>query len=121
MISSAQPLLDYATNILNGHIQLPPIFAPRAAAFLTRQALEDIISALCRGAGASIDHASMRSKLIVLRVLRGDEIADSADLAWHGLSTACHHHAYELAPTAAEVGHLSGLVARLALLHRSNS
>jgi hypothetical protein len=48
----------------------------------------------------------MRSCLISLRVLLGDSIADMAEIAWAGLSHACHHHAYELTPTDSEVRHL---------------
>lgn len=63
--------------------------------------------------GASVDHASMRSKIIVTRMLRGDETGDRAALAWAGLSRACHHHAYELAPAEDEVNRWLGLVSVL--------
>jgi hypothetical protein len=48
-----------------------------------------------------------------LRVLDESEFADAASVAWNGLSNACHHHAYELAPTVGEVRHLCRLVALL--------
>jgi hypothetical protein len=46
----------------------------------------------------------MRVQLIFLRTYLGDaELAGRAGHAWSALSRACHHHAYELAPTAAEL------------------
>lgn len=45
----------------------------------------------------------MRAQLLVLRTKAGGDVARQAAAAWHGLSRACHHHAYELAPTAAEL------------------
>jgi len=33
----------------------------------------------------------------------GTEVGRDAAAAWTALSRACHHHAYELAPTAAEL------------------
>jgi hypothetical protein len=46
----------------------------------------------------------MRVQLILLRAYLGDtDLAGRAAHAWSALSRACHHHAYELAPTAAEL------------------
>jgi hypothetical protein len=113
MTTTAKPLLDHARSILDGTVRLPGSIAPRAAAFLVRQALEETARSLCREAGAGIDRASMRSILIVLRTLYGDSLADPMNVAWTGLCNACHHHAYELAPTAKEVHHLLALVTEL--------
>ncbi len=44
--------------------------------------------------------------------------ASAARHAWAGLSGASHQHAYELAPTIAEVGHLIDLVGRVEAAHR---
>ena len=55
----------------------------------------------------------MRSKLLVLRSLDTAEAADTAALAWNRLSSACHVHAYELQPSAAEITHLCREVASL--------
>jgi hypothetical protein len=47
---------------------------------------------------------SMRAQLICLRTYLGDaELAARAGHAWSALSRACHHHPYELAPTAGEL------------------
>lgn len=106
-------LLDHARTILKGTVRLPQSIATRAAAFLARQALEDTTRALCRRAGANIDRATMRSQLIVVRALHGDQVANKANIAWIGLSNACHYHAYELTPTVDELRHWLGLVADL--------
>ena len=46
----------------------------------------------------------MRAQLICLRTYLGDaELAARAGHAWSALSRACHHHPYELAPTAWEL------------------
>ena len=43
------------------------------------------------------------------------EIGRTAQIAWDGLSRACHHHAYELQPTVDEVHGLVNLVRQIAL------
>lgn len=111
--ASATDLLAYAGAVLDGTISMPPRRATRAAAMLTRQALEDIVQAMCRSVGANLDRASMRSRLICLRILIGDEDADAAETGWAGLCRACHHHAYELTPTETEVRHLVDVVGSL--------
>lgn len=106
-------LLTYAGAVLDGAISMPPRRAARAAAMLTRLALEDIAQAMCRSVGADLDRATMRSRLICIRILIGDEDADAAETGWIGLSRACHHHAYELTPTEVEVRHLVDVVGSL--------
>lgn len=122
--ASATDLLTYAGAVLDGAISMPPRRATRAAAMLTRQALEDIVQAMCRSVEADLDRASMRSRLICIRILIGDEDADLAETAWIGLCRACHHHAYELTPTEAEIRHLVDVVGLLGdrwSRHRSSS
>lgn len=75
--------------------------------------MEDLVDERCRALGANAPDASMRSKLVILRALDTTEHADAAAIAWNRLSSLCHHHAYELAPTVAEVRHLCGVVATL--------
>jgi len=76
----------------------------RLAAFLTRQAVEDLIDNRCAALGGvqRID-ATMKAKLAIIKSL--DRSADGAVLigAWHHLTGFCHQHAYELSPTVAEV------------------
>lgn len=113
MTATSQPLLDRAQGVLDGTVHVPEGVVVRAAAFLARQAFEDAMTALCRAGGVTIDRASMRSKVIVTRMLHGDETGDRAALAWAGLCQACHQHAYEVAPTVDEVSRWLGLVADL--------
>jgi hypothetical protein len=58
---------------------------------------------------------SMASQLLVLpSYLRDQEAARDAAYAWSALSRACHHHAYELPPTASELRALIQLTRRVA-------
>lgn len=85
----------------------------RMAAFLARQALEMIVDERCTDLGAPASWAKMRTKLVVLRSLDDEDFADSAAISWSRLSSACHVHAFELQPSAAEVQHLCEIVASL--------
>jgi len=108
---SAAALLGQAQRVINE--PRPDGLSSRMAAFLARQALELIVDQRCTDVGAPVPWASMRSKLAVLRSLDTEEAADSAAIAWSRLSSACHVHAFELQPSAAEVQYLCGLVASL--------
>lgn len=112
---SVEAALGYARDVLDGAVPMPRGRSTRAAAVLARQALEDAARGLCRSAGFDLDKATMRSRLVALRVLADDTAADAAGIAWAGLSRACHQHAYELAPTTGEVRHLIGMVATLTI------
>lgn len=85
----------------------------RLAAFLARQALEELVVERCHALGVDVRGASMRSRLVILASLDTTKRADAAALAWNGLSSACHHHAYELAPSVPEVRALCAAVATL--------
>lgn len=108
---SAVELLGQAQRIVNE--PRSDGLSSRMAAFLARQALEQIIDQRCVDLGVPASWASARSKLVVLRALDTDEAADAAATAWSRLSSACHVHAFELQPSAAEVQHLCGVVASL--------
>ena len=85
----------------------------RMAAFLARQALEEIVDERCSALGVSTSRANMRSKLLILRALDDPSDADLASVAWNGLSNACHLHAYEMQPSIREVEQLCAVVAEL--------
>ncbi len=91
--------------------------ANRRAAWFARSALEDVVVELLRAKQVDVGPlASGRSKLTCLEALyREDQpaLATRAEYAWASLSEACHQHAYELAPTHAEVEHLVQLVGSL--------
>jgi hypothetical protein len=75
----------------------------RACAFLVRVALEQAL----RTYWLQVEHTAagrpMRTQLLTLPVFAGAEIASIARACWYGLSSAAHHHSYELPPTAAEL------------------
>ena len=67
-----------------------------------------------QSAWADVDiRPTMNSKLVVLSALRGVEVGERVKRIWHGLSRACHHHAYELQPSSAEVRRLVAEVRQL--------
>ena len=87
---------------------------PRAAAFLARQALEDALDQLWDRNLPDMRYASRSSQLACLGYATPDrELTDGIKAAWHALSRACHHHHYELAPTAPELEMWIGNVERL--------
>ncbi|MBI3224353.1 MAG: hypothetical protein HYZ39_04760 [Mycolicibacterium cosmeticum] len=108
---SAMELLGQAQRIINE--PRADGLSSRMAAFLARQALEEIVDQRCSSLDAPATHASARSKLVVLRALDSEQAADSAAIAWNRLSAACHVHAFELQPSVAEIEYLCGVVASL--------
>jgi hypothetical protein len=87
---------------------------PRAAALLGGQALESSVARLWSRQGLDFQGCPMRAQLICLRTYLGDaELAARAGHAWSALRRASHHHAYELAPTAAELQAWLGVVDEL--------
>jgi len=99
-------LLDRADEVLDGTIPLGPR-AARTAALLARLALEDWLDEQSASwASQSETWPTNNSKLVVLGRNQGAEVGEQARRVWHSLSRAVHHHAYELQPSAAEVGHL---------------
>jgi hypothetical protein len=86
---------------------------PRAAALLVRQALEAALAEHWRHRAPGLERASMRAQLACLPDYLPDRrLAADVAFTWATLSAVCHHHAYELGPTAAE------LSARLAVVER---
>jgi hypothetical protein len=77
---------------------------PRASALLACRALEATVHRVWERRTLDLQACSMRVQLICLRTYLGDpDLAARAGHAWSALSRASHHHAYELAPTAAEL------------------
>lgn len=77
---------------------------PRASALLACRAVESTVLRLWELRTLDLQGCSMRAQLICLRAYLGDrDLATRAGHAWSALSGACHHHPYELAPTAAEL------------------
>src|ERR1039457_4797812 len=78
---------------------------PRAAALLTRQALEQAMALLwaAEAQAADLPGCSMRSQVLCLTAYLDPPTAARTAYLWAALSRACHYHPYELAPTAAEL------------------
>lgn len=96
-------ILSMAEAVLDGSVSVPGGHSARAAAVLARQALEEIVEERCAAVAPGLVRPSMRSRLIILTALDGDAAGACAQIAWDGLSRACHHHSYKLQPTAGEV------------------
>jgi hypothetical protein len=105
-------LLDYADEVLDGTVDLGAR-GPRTAAVLSRLAFEDWLNEASTWLPAGQDRPTTNSKLVVLSALRGVELGEDAKRVWHALSRACHHHAYELQPSVAEVKRLVAAVRQL--------
>ena len=105
-------LLQQAQSVLDGD-------APqrsRMASWLARSALEDAVHSRLEDRGRPAGTASMRSLLSCFEVAYLDDpaLVESAQNAWVGLSSACHHHAFQLTPTTAETQRLIDAVRRVA-------
>lgn len=88
----------------------------RATCLLTRQAFERTVDDLLDARGLACPAASMRTRLITLGQAYSSDpegIAYRASAAWSRLSSACHHHAYELSPSLSEAQALVDEVAWL--------
>ncbi len=102
-MSDTELLLDTADQLLAHVVPGTRGAWPRAVAFAVRAALELELDAYWGQVQPEVAHAPMRSQLLLLRSYAGENVAVDAIEAWHALSRACHHHAYELAPTAQEL------------------
>ncbi len=77
---------------------------PRAVALLGRQGLEQGLDDLWSAVARPVRDASRHAQLLCLGAyVPNQELVSEVRHAWHGLSRACHHQVYELAPTAAEL------------------
>ena len=111
-MNASSNLLDYADQVLDGTVALGARSA--RTALLGRCAFEQWLDQQSAPWSRTTQrHPTAASKLIVLAALRGDDVGETAKRAWNGLSRACHHHAYELQPSTAEVRDLVALVRRL--------
>jgi hypothetical protein len=86
---------------------------PRACAWLIRLALEQTLDRYWARVLPQAAECGMRPQLLLLPTYAGAHTAERAREAWMGLARATHHHAYELAPTAAELRSWHRAVAQL--------
>ena len=82
---------------------LPRVTWPRTAALLARQALEGAVEEPRRRPRPGLEACSRATQFHCLPFYADPDTARHASQTWAALSRACHHHAYELAPTATEL------------------
>ncbi len=104
MDTPARQLLAEVDELL-GHASAGTAgFWPRAAALLTRQALEVAIATFWSKTAPGVEACSRKAQLLCLGRYLGDEsLAQRAHVAWSALSGSCHYHVYDLAPTREEL------------------
>lgn len=80
----------------------------RVACWIARSALELLILRFHRLAGLEPGQSTMRSRLVCLEIALTETpgLVETVDYTWARLSSACHHHAYQLDPSIAETQHL---------------
>lgn len=100
---TAENLLDGAEGLLRSSDRSSAGYWARGSALLARMALEAVLTEALAAYDAGLVRASTRSKLLVLPLLADEALVRRAEVAWNGLSRACHQHPYELAPTRAEL------------------
>lgn len=90
---------------------------PRACTWLIRLALEHSLDDYWAAHRAEMCEVSRRAQLLTLTRTVDADLGRRGTELWHQLSRAAHHHAYELAPTAAELRDwhtaVTGLTSRL--------
>ena len=86
---------------------------PRIAAVLCRHAIEEALRQFWYLREPGLESCSGRAQLLCLTVyLRDRDLGRETFAAWSDLSRACHHHPYELAPTAGELRNLLDVARR---------
>ena len=100
-----EELLAAADQLLTSPVPGTGAQWPRACALLIRLALEMSLDRFWARTLPSAADCGMRQQLLLLPLYTRDlpTAAGLAREAWLGLAGATHHHAYELAPTAAEL------------------
>ena len=76
---------------------------PRACTWLIRLALEHGLDGFWAAHQPEIVDVARRAQLLLLTRTVDADLGHRANELWHSLSRAAHHHAYELAPTGAEL------------------
>jgi hypothetical protein len=118
--ATPEELLAAADEMLTSPVPGLGSLWPRACALLIRLALEQTLDRYWARALPSAAECSMRAQLLLLPLYAdaggASGAASLAREAWLGLAGAAHHHAYELAPTAAELRGWHAAVSQLGRL-----
>ncbi len=103
-VGHAAESLELARDLLSRPNPQTAGLWPRAAAFLGRQALEDAMDWVWLTRAPGLEDCAKRAQLLCLaRYLEDERLAEVAANVYGRLSFACHHHPYELSPTAGEL------------------
>lgn len=104
MTNDARALLARAGALLDSPVGPTIGNSARLAAFLTRQAVEDLIDERCAQlCGVPVPAGSAKAKLAVLKSLDATPTGAVLIDSWYQLTMFCHQHAYQLSPTVSEV------------------
>lgn len=88
---------------------------PRVAAVLARHAIEEALRQYWALREPGMERCTWHAQLLCLTAyLSNRDLAHETAAAWSDLSRACHHHPYELAPTADELRDLLDVAHRFA-------
>ncbi|NUK70354.1 hypothetical protein HRW23_27965 [Streptomyces lunaelactis] len=99
LLAAADQLLCPPPDIVH---TLTPGLRARAAAVLLRLALDETLDDFWRSVSPRMTHNG-RSRMLSLQWYVRPSVARQWFAVWSALSSACHHHSYELPPTPAEV------------------
>lgn len=93
-----------ARTVLERPGALPRATWPRTAALLARQAVETAVAGRLAARTPGLEACSRATQFTCLPwYVEHRATARRAHQTWAALSQACHHHAYDLAPTASEL------------------
>lgn len=110
-MSSSARLVAEARALVERHESATAGLWPRAAAALARQALELAMRDLWRHRAPGVELLPFRAQFLCLgEYVRSKQIAATALQTWTALSRTCHHHPYEVEPSADELRHWIGMV-----------
>jgi hypothetical protein len=110
-VTDARELLAISRGLLSRPDAATAGLWPRASALLARQALETALDGYWSTRGVALDACPAKAQLICLGAYFDDaELAVRVRSCWAALSDVCHHHAYELSPTVAELSVLLDVV-----------
>lgn len=112
--TSAVELLEMARAVLDDAPRSLRVDRTAAAALLIRQALEVAVDQVWADCVPDMAQTTDRAQQITLAFYVGGELGDQVTWAWSRLSHLCHHTAYEMPPSVAEVRELIEVVERLA-------
>jgi hypothetical protein len=117
-VVTPEELLAAADQLLASPVPGAGAQWPRACALLIRLALEMTLDRFWARVLPVAAGCGMRQQLLLLPLYTVNlpAAAGLAREAWLGLAGAAHHHAYELAPTAAELRTWHSEVTQLATL-----